>query len=128
MKSIFVITFISLFSFASFSADGVSFSNSKDGLSIIGNLLASSKTPSDVKILLKAIVDGQSYDERVSIMTVTHRFSAGKLNYVITVGTDDTTDEDDGWSSLIEIQADYESDNSEKFYNLKQVNLVLIAG
>lgn len=102
-------------------------------LEIISDLLTDARTPAQAKALLATVINGQRGDEVVAILDVKKTRNNVFLEVVITIGVDDVTDNDSGWSAVYEIRAKYYSTfgaraPGEVWYQLSSVELVPTAG
>ena len=114
---------ISTSSFASLSPKA-----SAENAERIAKILVDQKTPAEVKKLLSAVVGGQSYENRVSILSVDSDAAAGTLKTSIDIGVDDTTDDDNGWGTLYRIEVKEVRTGARGIYQIKEVKLVMVAG
>lgn len=100
----------------------VSSQKSAENATRIAKLLVSKQTPAKVKKLLSAVVGGQSYENRVSILSVDSATLNGAHSTTIEIGVDDTSDDDNGWGTVYRIEV------KESRTGISEVKLIMVAG
>ena len=99
---------------------------------IIADLLTDDRTPADAKKLLSTVINGQRDNQVEAILGTKKVYNNVQLEIVIEIGIDDLTDDDSGWSSVVEVRATYSADYRNRqdgqFYTLRNVVFVPTAG
>jgi hypothetical protein len=126
MKPLMILTLLSLLSLSSFASASTNF-DTRPALAMM-KALSSDKTPQQAKAMLNAILNGQEYEKRVSVIESESASALGKTYVMIIIGTDNLEDDDNGWSSTYQLNIELQRTQEGSDQDIVEVKFQPIAG